>query len=144
MQSLESQLPAGHELSEYTQTVFGSDLEVTHGWWELRGEWAENRFKNPGISGDLKHWSYYVEGRRKLSAGVYAAARWEEWIYGHTDDPYGGRGRWGDNVERAEFAAGYWAEASLLFKADFQMTRQGVGGWKADNKIGGVQAVLRF
>ena len=142
--SLASQLPAGKSLSDYTQTVYALDGELTHGWWELRSEWSENIFKNPGIPEDLRSWSYYVEGRRTLRAGLYSAIRWDNFTYGEIADPFGGRGRWGDNVSRVEAGVGYWAEANLLFKADLQLTRVGDGGFKAENRVGGLQAVLRF
>lgn len=141
---VESQLPAGKGLDDYTQTVFGCDAEVTRGWWELRGEWVRNEFVNPGVSDDLLCDSWYLEARRKMSAGTYASLRWDTFTYGEITGPDGLEGRWGQNVSRLEVGGGIWAEQNLLFKAGLQITRIGEGGFKPENRIGGVQAVMRF
>lgn len=143
-QGSEPYLPAGKGLRDYQQSIVGLDLELTHGWWDFHAEWAGNTFESPYITEDLTGTAWYVEARRKLAAGTYAAARWDDMRFGEIRDSSGASQTWDQNVQRFEAGVGYWPERKVLLKADVQMHRMDSGSWDRDNMIGGLQATLWF
>lgn len=137
-------LPAGKSLSDYRQTVTGLDFAFERGWWDVHAEWAGCSYETPHIAGDLEQTTWYLEVRRKLAAGTYAAARWDDMRFSEITDSGGTSRSWDQNVQRFEAGVGYWPERQVLLKAVAQMHRLDGGDWDRDDMIGGLQATLWF
>ena len=128
--------PAAREASR-SQQAFGADAEFSRGYWLLRGEavlsrWAVPALQPPLVDSPLRAFGVFVEARRKLRPGLFAAARYDRVGFSRiTGSPaYGSTTpvtmSWDAPVSRVEVGAGLSLRHNLLLKAAVQQNwRQG-------------------
>jgi hypothetical protein len=113
-------LPAGQHVGDYREILLGQD--VTFAWhrFQLWGEIFESRFEVPNI-GNADALSYYLEAKYKVTAQLFAAARWNQQLYGSVrdDDDYV---TWGNDAWRIDGAIGYRFTTYLQLKLQYSFT----------------------
>jgi hypothetical protein len=143
-QALESQLPAGKEISDYTQTLLGYDLEISKGHWVMISEGMLSKYTTPYIEEDLDSRGGYVELQRKLAPGAHATLRVETLETGKIRDAAGGERSWDLPVRRIELGGGLWLHRDFLLKAALQLNDDDGGAFEPAENLGGLQAIVRF
>jgi hypothetical protein len=113
----------------FTQTAWGADAEISHGYYLLRVESIVSAWRLPIVGAPairpLRAVATSIEGRYKIRPGLYAAARFDHLGF---SDVTGTSGRvpWEAPVTRLEVGAGYSLLRNLLLKASVQRnTRDG-------------------
>ena len=101
-----SYLPSGKSASDYDQYTLDYDVSYASHRWQLWGEVFLTRFQVPNV-GDADVLTYYLEAKYKLSARLYAAARWNQQVFDTVSDGTGGSQTWGHNMVRMDLALGY-------------------------------------
>jgi hypothetical protein len=116
--------------SEFTQTAWGGDVELSHAHYLLRLEsivssWRLPIVRAPALTLPLRAVATSIEGRYTIKPGFYAAARFDhlgfsDLIGTQVTEP------WDAPVTRIEVGAGYSIVRNLLLKASVQRnTRDG-------------------
>ena len=101
------------------QQALGVDAEYSRDHWLLRGEAIWNRWQVPTLSRALDATSVFVEGRYKVSPGVFVASRIDR--LGFSDLPaLSGSRTWDAPVTRLETGVGYYIRRNLIAKASYQ------------------------
>jgi hypothetical protein len=99
-------LPPGRSLHDYREIVVGQDVGFA---WHHFQFWAEGysaRFTNPDLGGATT-FAYYLEAKYKFTPRFFGAVRWNQQLFGRLADPQGGSVKWGRDVWRLEWSAGY-------------------------------------
>ena len=115
---------------EFTQSAWGADVEYSRSYYLLRLEsivsaWRLPDVRAPFLDLPLRAVSTSIEGRYKITPGLYAAAR-ADWL--GFSELVGTRatGPWDAPVTRVEIGGGYSLQRNLLLKASVQRnTRDG-------------------
>lgn len=102
-----------------SQTAVGADAEYSRDHWLVRGELMWNQWQVPTLSSTLDATSVFVEGRYKISPGVFVAARVDRLGFSHLAASFGSR-TWDAPVTRLETGAGYYIRRNLLAKGSYQ------------------------
>lgn len=133
----EDAIPATARQGSYAQRALGADAEFSRGHWLLRGEgivsrWSIPELQAPFVSSPLQAWGLFLEARRKLRPGLFAAARYDHVGFSRiTGSPgYGSTLpttlSWDAPVSRVETGLGFSLRRNLLLKAAVQRNwRQG-------------------
>jgi len=133
-------VPPAARGGSHDQRTVGADLEFARGHWVLRSEaivtrWAVPRVQEPFVASPLESWGSFVEVRRKLRPGLFAAARYDHVGFSDvTGSPgYGSTApvttAWEAPVSRVEVGAGYSLRHNLLLKGAVQQNwREGADG----------------
>jgi hypothetical protein len=144
--------PAAREASR-SQQAFGADAEFSRGYWLLRGEavlsrWAVPALQPPLVESPLRATGVFVEARRKLRPGLFAAARYDHVGFSRiTGSPaYGSTAPvtigWDAPVSRVEVGAGLSLRHNLLLKAAVQQNwRQGA---ERSERVAAAQTLFWF
>ena len=117
--------------SSHAQRTFGADAEFSRGHWLLRSEaivsdWFVPAVEAPYLPSPIRAWGAFVEVRRKLRPGLFAAARYDHVGFSQvTGSPaYGSTvpttTSWEAPVSRVEVGAGYSLIRNLQLKAAVQ------------------------
>src|SRR5688572_29721304 len=101
------------------QTAFGADAEYSRAHWMVRGELIWNQWQVPTLSRTLDATSMFVEGRYKLSPGLFVATRVDRLGFSTLASSFE-RQTWDAPVTRLETGAGYYVRRNLLAKASYQ------------------------
>jgi hypothetical protein len=128
-------VPAYARGGSHAQQAFGADAEFSRGHWLLRGEalasrWALPAVQQPFVPSPLRAWGAFVEVRRKLRPGLYAAGRFDHVGFSSvTGSPdYGTTPStttpWDAPVSRMEVGAGFSLRHNLVLKAAVQRNRR--------------------
>jgi hypothetical protein len=129
------------------QTSFGADAEIGRGPWLFRGEAIWTRWDVPTLPslGSLDALGFFVEGRYKITAGLYAAARISGSRFSSVDRPEvsGGDVTWDAPVTRLEAGIGYNLHRHLLLKVVLQLNERD-GGPTTSRTTPAVQALFWF
>jgi hypothetical protein len=132
-------LPAEARGGSRAQQAFGADVEFSHGHWLVRGEAIASRWAVPSLQqqrvSPLRAWGTFVELRRKLRPGLYAAARFDHLGFSRvTGSPGYEPGAavittaWDAPVSRLEAGAGWSLRHNVVIKGAVQQNwRQGMG-----------------
>ena len=96
-----------------------SDLELSRGRWELRGEgflkgWQTIR------TGDLRLGGGYAETRVGLADGIWLAARYESLRFANVVTSAGVTRPWDNPIDRIEAGVGYRLSRDVRLKASVQ------------------------
>jgi len=133
-------VPPSARGGSHAQQTWGADLEFSRDHWLVRSEtiisrWSMPTVEQPYVSSPLRAWGAFVEVRRKLRPGLFAAGRYDHVGfsdvtgspgYGSTTPVTTG---WEAPVSRVELGAGYSLRHNLLLKASVQQNwRQGAEG----------------
>jgi len=133
--ALESNLPAGTDVDDFNQEIYGFDLEYGVRHFALYAELANNRWEHPKITDgqgrreDLKTFGWYVEGRYTLAPGFFAAVRYDRIDFSEIDDGTG-TGRkvpWNYDVYLWEYGLGYYLTDRViakLLRQDYKTTSE--------------------
>lgn len=110
--------------TDFTQTAWGGDVEVSHGYYLVRVEsilsaWRLPIVRTPALTDSLRAWSTSVEGRYRIKPGLYAAARFDHLGFGDLTGTLGTQS-WDAPVSRVEVGGGYSIVRNLLLKASVQ------------------------
>lgn len=101
------------------QTAFGADAEYSRDHWLVRGELIWNQWQVPTLARTLDATSVFVEGRYKISPGVFVATRLDRLGFSNlafsSESP-----TWDAPVTRLETGAGYYIRRNFLAKASYQ------------------------
>ena len=137
--------PASREASHVQQT-FGLDAEFSRGHWLLRTEgilsrWFVPPVEEPFVPSPLEAWGVFVEARRKIRPGLYAAARFDYVGFSTlTASPAEGSQTpvvttWEAPVTRVEVGAGYNIRRNVVLKAIVQQNWRQEAGEQSDMVI---------
>lgn len=116
-------LPAGANVNEYNQTIFGWDLNFERGKFVGHAEAMVNRWIHPYVSEPLNVYSGYVEGMYKFATQFFFAARYDRMEFSKIADPAGGEAVWDFPLYRLETGLGYRLDKNVTFKLVGQLTR---------------------
>lgn len=130
-------LPAGKQVEDYDQVIWGANIEVSFGHVNLLAEAVHNTWTSPfvvdasgGLS-DLTVLSAYAEGRIAVSPGLFVAARAETVRFGNIEDGSGSSVPWDDHVDRFEGGFGYFLTDRTIGKLLVQLVdKRGLGGFR--------------
>jgi len=142
-----AELPTGAGGGRYRQQAAGLDVEWSRGHLILRGEAIVSRWRLPPVADTLLEQPLdalggYVEGRYKLSPGLYLASRVEHLAL--SDVPSGlGTESWDAPVSRFELGAGWSPRRQLLLKLSWQHNWRD-GGRVRENDLLAAQALVWF
>jgi hypothetical protein len=114
----QADLPPGRSISDYRQITL--DYDVSYAWhrWQLWGEFFLTRYEVPNV-GDADTLAYYLEAKYKITSGLYAAARWNQQVYGTVADGQGGEQTWNNDMIRIDLALGYRFTRHLQSKLQY-------------------------
>jgi hypothetical protein len=124
-------LPPASRGASHDQQAFGLDAEFSRGHWLLRTEgilsrWFVPPVDEPFVPSPLQSWGVFVEARRKIRPGLYAAARFDHAGFSTlTASPPEGSATplvttWEAPVTRVEVGAGYNIRHNVVLKAVVQ------------------------
>jgi class 3 adenylate cyclase len=118
-------LPAGTELSDFLQTVWGGEAVFARGPATLRAEAFTNQWELPNIPDDVRDLSYSVEAAYKLTAGLFAAARFGEIRFNELSELPGVRPAedWDHDIRRIQLGAGYRFLRNTEFRVEYLFSR---------------------
>ena len=102
------------------QRALGADAEYSRDHWMLRGEFIWNQWQVPTLSQSLDAASGFVEGRYKLSPGLFVASRIDRLGFTELASSLFGTRTWDAPVTRLETGAGYYIRRNLLAKGTYQ------------------------
>ncbi len=102
-----------------SQHALGADVEYSRDYWMLRGELIWNRWQVPTLSRALDAASGFIEGRYKISPGVFVATRFDRLGFSDLVSSFGA-GSWDAPVTRLETGVGYYVRRNLLAKGTYQ------------------------
>ncbi len=102
-----------------TQRALGVDAEYSRDHFLVRGEIIWNRWHVPTLSSSLDATSVFVEGRYKLTPGLFAATRIDRLSFGRLPSSFA-ETRWDAPVTRLETGVGYYIRRNLVGKATYQ------------------------
>ncbi len=102
----EATLPRGRSLGDYHEILIGQD--VTFEWHHVQfwAEFHEARFEVP-LVGNADVFGYFFEAKYKLTPQFFAAARWNQQLFGDVPDGSGGEIPWGRDAWRIDLAVAY-------------------------------------
>jgi hypothetical protein len=135
-------LPPGRDVEHYGQTIVGADASWAHGPWEVWSELVLSRFDVPNV-GDADVLGWYVEGKRKLGARFWAAARFGQLLFGEVPDGRGGEARWDDDRWRLDLGVGARWHRLVVTKLAYQLNHS-AGPITQGEQMVSVEAVVRF
>ena len=101
------------------QNVLGVDAEYSRDYWMLRGELIWNQWQVPTFPQTLNATSAFLEGRYKISPGVYVAGRIDHLGFGELASSSSTLS-WDAPITRLETGAGYYIRRNLLAKGTYQ------------------------
>ena len=101
------------------QHALGVDAEYARAHWILRGELMWNRWQVPTLARTLDATSAFVEGRYKISPGVFVASRIDRLTFNELASSFGTR-TWDAPVTRLETGVGYYIRRNLVAKGAYQ------------------------
>jgi hypothetical protein len=155
--SVNSQLPVGTSLRDYTQRALDLDFEYTLHHIETYGELLFTNFKVPNINQRLGATGYYVELKYTWAPRIYTVLRWNQIFFDRfrqsAYSPYGEPGspefnsfagaRFDYNINSLEVGFGFRITGKLLTKVAYQHD-QTLGGMDPRNNVFAAQLVYSF
>lgn len=128
--------------AEYRQFVLGQDISYARGHLQLWAEAFEARFEVPRL-GNADVFTYYMEGKYKITPQLFAALRWNQEFFFSGRDPSGQAVAKPHDVSRVDVALGYRFTAHSQLKLQYSVAR---GDFTSDNLQGtfAAQFTVRF
>jgi len=102
----EYSLPPGKSITDYDEITLGYDVGYAWRSWQFWAELFLTRFEVPNV-GNADVLSYYVEAKYQITAGLFAATRWNQQIFGTVANGLGGEESWDNDMFRVDVALGY-------------------------------------
>jgi hypothetical protein len=135
-------LPPGKSISDYNQFTLGYDVGYAWHRWEWWGEVFLTRFEVPNV-GNADLLGYYIEAKYKITAGLFAAARWNQELFGTVGNGMGGEESWGNDMFRIDLALGYRFTRHLQSKIQYSYGHRDAALQQGEQLVA-AQATLRF
>jgi hypothetical protein len=101
------------------QQALGADAEYSRDHWMLRGELIWNRWQVPTLTRRLDATSAFLEGRYKISPGMFVASRIDRLTFNKLATSLETRS-WDAPVTRLETGVGYYIRRNLIAKGTYQ------------------------
>lgn len=140
-ESAKGTLPLGTSLNDFDQIVVGGDLSFSHGPWQVWAEFIYSRFDVPNV-GNADVYSYYVEGKYKISPHFFTALRWGQQFYNKVDTPAGPE-KWDNDVLRTEAAFGLRLDQHTQIKIQYTYQYQDASFQDGTQQIA-AEATIQF
>jgi hypothetical protein len=149
-------LPPAARAESRAQQAFGVDAEYSRGYWLLRTEgilsrWFVPPVEEPFVPSPLQAWGTFVEVRRKIRPGFYAAARFDHVGFSQlTASPAEGSQTpvvttWEAPVTRVEGGFGFNLRHNVLLKVILQRNwREGSGAAEESDGLIAAQTLFWF
>ncbi|MFO0893645.1 MAG: hypothetical protein U0574_01650 [Phycisphaerales bacterium] len=134
-------LPSRFDASDATQRVLGADVSWAHGPFEVWSEMAFSTWTTP-TQGALTSFSWFVEGRWKLTPELWLAGRFNQQVYDDIASPFG-QTPWANDVWRAEAGIGMKLGRFILLKAQYSRAEE-QGPVRQGQDLGAFQLVILF
>jgi hypothetical protein len=135
-------LPPGKSIANFNQITFDYDVSYAWGRLQLWSEWFLSRFEVPNV-GNADVLTYYLEAKYRLTAGLYAAARWNQQLFGTVPDGMGGRQPWGNDMVRIDLALGYRFTRHLQAKIQYSFGHRDASLQQGEQLVA-AQVTLKF
>ena len=135
-------LPPGRSIADYDQITLASDASYAWHHWQLWGEVFLTRFQVPNV-GNADVLTYYLETKYKLTPSLYAAARWNQQIFGTVPDGMGGRQAWGNDMVRIDLTLGYRFNRHFQAKIQYSFGHADATLQQGEQLVA-VQATMKF
>ena len=135
-------LPLGKNLGDYNQFTFGYDVSYSFQRWQWWGEVFVTRFEVPNV-GNADLLGYYVEVKYKITTALFAAARWNQELFGNVNDSAGGQQPWGNDMYRIDVALGYRFTRHLQSKLQYSFGRRDAALQQGEQLVA-AQVTLKF
>ncbi len=135
-------LPPGKSIGDYNEFVF--DYDVSYAWhrWQWWGEVFLTRFQVPNV-GNADLVGYYLEAKYKITASLFAAARWNQELYGMINHGLGGQEPWGNDMYRIDLALGYRLTRHLQGKVQYSFGHREAALQQGEQLVA-AQVTMRF
>jgi class 3 adenylate cyclase len=114
-------LPAGEELSELKQELWGFEAAFARGPVEAKGELLLDSWEVPNVTDYPRDVSFYGEAKVKLTPGLFAAARYSGIRFDRISNGAGGTELWDYPVDRLQLAAGYRLGRTTEVRAEYMI-----------------------
>jgi hypothetical protein len=115
-------LPAGSSVDEFDQRLIGGEAVFARGPVAARAELFVNRWDVPNVNGAVDDLSYSIESKVKLTAGLFAAARFGEIRFNDVDAGTAS-GPWDYDIRRFQLGAGYRLLRNTEIRAEYLLSR---------------------
>jgi hypothetical protein len=135
-------------MPSFAQTAWGIDAEYSRNYVLIRSEAIFSNWRIPFANEPLRRdpldsMSAFVEGRYKISPGLYAAARFDHLGFS-TITGVNNRSPWDAPVTRLEFGGGYSIVRNLLLKIAYQYNTRDGGRLTSREHLAATQVVFWF
>jgi hypothetical protein len=121
--TVESELPQGHDMNDYQELVLGQDLSYAWHHWQFWAECYEARFQVPNV-GHADTMGYYLEAKYKFTPQLFGALRWNQQLFDTVPDEAGTPTRWGHNTWRIDAATTYRFTPHTQIKLQYSLQHQ--------------------
>lgn len=138
----EPTLPRGRDIDDYREFVLGQDISFALHHLQMWAEFYEARFEVPRV-GDAETFAYYLEAKYKFTPQLFGALRWNQQIFCNIDNGAGASIRWGQDLAKIDFAAGYRFTSHTQLKLQYSFQEETTGPGNA-NHIFAAQFTVRF
>jgi hypothetical protein len=135
-------LPTGKSISDYYQYTVDYDVSYAIQRWQWWGEVFLSRFQVPNV-GNADLISYYLEAKYKITSGLYAAARWNQELFGKVNNGMGGEETWGNDMYRIDLALGYRFTSHLQSKIQYSFGHRNAALQQGEQLVA-AQVTLKF
>jgi len=137
----EPSLPPGRGIGDYQELVLAQDISFAWHHLQLWAEFFLARFEVPRI-GNADTFSYYLEGKYKITPQLFAALRWNQQLYGTIRNGTT-RTNWGNDMERIDTALGYRFTDYLQLKLQYSLSHR-EAEFQEGEHLFGAQLTLKF
>ena len=138
----ERTFPRSRDIDDFREFVLGQDASFAWHHLQVWAEFYEARFQVP-LAGDADTFAYYFEAKYKFTPRFFGALRWNQQLFSDVDIAAGRERRWGQNLGRADVAAGYRFTAHTQVKLQYSF-QQETSGPRDTNHLFAAQFTLRF
>ncbi len=135
-------LPPGKTISDYNQFTLGYDISYALRRWQWWAEVFLSRFEVPNV-GNADLVAYYLEAKYKITSGLFAAARWNQELFGTINDGVGGQEPWGNDMYRIDVALGYRFTRHLQSKIQYSFGHRHAALQQGEQLVA-AQVTLKF
>jgi hypothetical protein len=135
-------LPAGRHPRDYHQSLIGADASFSMRHLQLWAEFFATRFEVPRV-GQADSAAWYLEARYKLTPSLFAAARWNQQVFGDVANGLGGEEAWDNDMWRVDMALTWRMARHLQAKLEYDIGRQR-GDLQQGEQLLAMQLTLKF